>query len=75
MSLNMLGILMICGQDNSAGEEVFEYLREIDEKKAEESFASGSRLVNGSRRMTIMVVHRVFIFEWSRVLSVLGGSQ
>ena len=35
----------------------------------------GSKLVGGSKRMIIMVVHWVFIPEWSRVLSVLGESQ
>ena len=35
----------------------------------------GSRLVDGSKRKNIMVVHCVFIYEWSRVLSVLGESQ
>ena len=35
----------------------------------------GSRLVDGSRRMNIMVVHWVFRLEWSRVLSVSGESQ
>ena len=34
----------------------------------------GIRLVGGSKRMNIMVVHWVFIPEWSRVLSVLGKS-
>ena len=35
----------------------------------------GSGLVGGSKRMKIMVVHRVFIPEWLRVLSVLGEIQ
>ena len=35
----------------------------------------GSRLVDGSKRMNIMVVHWVFRLEWSRVLSFLGESQ
>ena len=35
----------------------------------------GSRVVGGSKRMNIMVVHWVFILEWSRVLSVLGEGQ
>ena len=35
----------------------------------------GSRLVDGSKRMNIIVVHWVFIPQWSRVVSVLGKSQ
>ena len=34
-----------------------------------------SRVVDGSKRMKIMVVHWVFILEWSRVLSVSGQRQ
>ena len=33
----------------------------------EESFASGNRVVGGSKGMNIMVVHWVFIIELSRV--------
>ena len=32
---------MICVQGKFAGEKVFEYFQDIDERKAEESFASG----------------------------------
>ena len=32
----------------------------------------GSRVVVGSKRMNIMVVHWVFILEWSLLLPVLG---
>ena len=35
----------------------------------------GTRLVGGSKRMNIMVMHWVFTPEWSRVLSVLCERQ
>ena len=35
----------------------------------------GSRVVGGSKRMNIIVVHWVFLLEWSSVLPVLSESQ
>ena len=46
--------------------KVFGYFRDVDERRR--GSPRGIRLVGGSKLMNIMVVHWVFITEWSRVL-------
>ena len=50
--------------------KVFEYFLSVDERKMEESFASGKLVVDGSKWMNIMAVHWVFLLDFSKMAAV-----
>ena len=55
--------------------KVFEYFQNIDERKVEESFASGKLVVDSSKRMNIMAVHWVSILDTFKMAVVLAGAN